>query len=183
MDHHPCVVPPSTCTFVSATHATNSHQCIIMSRLYHLLGVPSDSSYQFSLPFTTSWLLSPLLFSLLRILLALYTFAARFCDWGWYATHSQSEQIGHGFSYFTELSFWGLSFYLLVAGVHTLLYALRGRSWLDRFPHPLQAAHSFFYTTVITLPFLVTIVYWGVLYTDGLFSNIFEIWSNVGRSC
>lgn len=153
-----------------------------MSRLYHLLGVPSDSSQRFSLPFTTSWLLSPLPLSFLRLLIALYAFVTRFYGWGWYATHSQSAQIGHGFSYFTELSYWGLSFYMLVAGVHTLLYALRGHSWLDAFPRPLQAAHSFLYTTVITLPFLVTIVYWGVLNPNGTFSGIFDIWSNVRRS-
>lgn len=35
---------------------------------------------------------------------------------------------------------------------------------LSSFPRPLQALHSLFYTTITTYPFLVTIIYWAVLF-------------------
>jgi hypothetical protein len=84
------------------------------------------------------------------------------------------------FSYFTVLCYWGLSFYFLAAAVHTFTYARRGGTpLLNRFPRPLQALHYLFWTTITTYPFLVTIVYWGVLY--GGFVNRFEVWSNVSQ--
>ncbi|GAB0136855.1 hypothetical protein EsDP_00005143 [Epichloe bromicola] len=78
------------------------------------------------------------------------------------------ETVRRSFSYFTVLTYWGLGFYFLVSSVHTLSYSLRGRPLLDTFPRPLQALHSLFYTTAVTLPFLVTIVYWGLLYATAL---------------
>lgn len=85
------------------------------------------------------------------------------------------------FSYFTVITFWGLGFYFLVSAIHTFTYATRGRPLLDSFPRPLQALHSLFYTTVVTLPFLVTIVYWGVLYKAPWFPLKFDAWHNVSQ--
>jgi hypothetical protein len=132
--------------------------------------------------FVTSWLLSPWLLFAARAALALYIFVTRFFIIGWTCTHNDlggCDAVGASFSYFTVLTFWGLAFYFLVAAAHSLSYALSGRPLLDRLPRALQALHSLFYTTVVTFPFLVTIVYWVVLYRGPWFDSQFEAWSNV----
>ncbi len=131
-------------------------------------------------PFTTSWLLPPLALSLLRLLFFTYCLVTTLTNWIYDGVHSSAHLIGEEFSYFTVLTYWGILFYSLVAGTHTLIYALKGRSWLETWPRPLQALHSFFYTTIVTLPFLVTIVYWAVLYDAPWFPIMFDGWSNVG---
>ncbi|KAK5052755.1 hypothetical protein LTR84_002621 [Exophiala bonariae] len=145
-----------------------------------LLGVPS-TGFDPHHTFTTSWLLSPLLLALLRLLIFTYCLATILTDWIYDGVHLRAFLIGQSFSYFTNLTFWGILFYMLVAGVHTLLYAVRGRSWLDGWPRVLQALHSFYYTTIVTLPILVTIVYWAILFDGPWFPVIFDGWSNISR--
>jgi hypothetical protein len=65
--------------------------------------------------------------------------------------------------------------------VHTFTYARSGVPLLARLPRPLQALHSFFYTTVVVYPFIVTIVYWVVIYTGPWFPEAFAGWSNVSQ--
>ncbi|KAK3310481.1 uncharacterized protein B0T15DRAFT_39568 [Chaetomium strumarium] len=133
--------------------------------------------------FETSWLLSPWLLFLCRALISLYVFTTLVFVLAWqcanaatgcYASQSQ-------FSYFTSLTYWGLGFYFLVAAIHTFTYARSGVPLLDRFPRLLQALHSAFYTTIVVYPFIVTIVYWGRLYSGAWFSEIFAGWSNVSQ--
>ncbi|RYP60560.1 hypothetical protein DL771_010477 [Monosporascus sp. 5C6A] len=133
---------------------------------------------------------------------ALYAFTTLLFRIGWGCTHPASatdapaqvrdERCGSSkasFSFFTVLTYWGIAFYLLVAAVHTATYARNATSrgpLLARFPRPLQALHSLFYTTVTTYPLLVTIVYWGVLYptsfgAHGGFPNTFTAWINVSQ--
>jgi hypothetical protein len=85
------------------------------------------------------------------------------------------------FSFFTTLTYWGLGFYFLAAAIHTFTYARSGVALLDRFPRPLQALHAAFYTTVTVYPFVVTIVYWGVLFSGEWFTEVFSGWSNVSQ--
>lgn len=85
------------------------------------------------------------------------------------------------FSYFTVLTYWGLLFYFLIAAAHTLTYALTTRPLLDRFPRPLQALHSLYYTTVVTYPFLVTIIYWAVLYEGPWYGTTYQAWKEVSQ--
>lgn len=89
--------------------------------------------------------------------------------------------VRQSFSYFTILTYWGIAFYFLVAAFHTFFYALRGRSPLESFPRILQALHSLYYTTVVTYPFLVTIVYWGILFRGPWYDTEFEGWSNISQ--
>lgn len=139
----------------------------------------------FSLPpldtrsFTTSWLLPPLLLALLRLLIFTYALATQLANWIYDSTVGSARDIGREFSYFTVLTFWGILFYFLIAGVHTLVYSIQGRTWLDSWPWPLQELHSFFYTSIVTLPILVTFVYWVVLYDGPWFPVVFNAWSNV----
>lgn len=82
----------------------------------------------------------------------------------------------------TVLCYWGLSFYFLTASIHTFSYALHGGTpLLNRFPRPLQALHSLFYTTIVCYPFLVTIVYWGVIFAGPWFPLEFNAWSNISE--
>jgi hypothetical protein len=78
------------------------------------------------------------------------------------------------------LCYWGISFYFLISALHTFSYAINGGTpLLNRLPRPLQALHYLFYTTITTFPFLVTIVYWAILYSG--FSSRFTLWSNVSQ--
>ena len=145
--------------------------------IYHHLGVstPFDPSHHY----TSSWLLRPLHLGLLRLLLSLCTFTTIFTIFGYEDTHHKSLKARQSFSYFTNLTYWGLAFYFLVSGFHTLSYARSGKAWLSSWPRYLQAAHAVFYTTIVTFPILVTLVFWVVLYHDPWFSVTEEAWSNV----
>lgn len=147
--------------------------------IYNLLGVarPFDPLDRY----TTSWLLSPILLAALRLLLSLYAFVTIFVVFGWNGSHKYSQSSRRSFSYFTDLTYWAIAFYFLFSGLHTLTYATTGISWLKKWPRSLQAAHAIFYTTIVTYPFLVTIVYWVILYKSPWFPLVFNAWSNVRR--
>ena len=85
------------------------------------------------------------------------------------------------FGYFTSLTYWGIGFYFFFAALHTFTYARHGVPLLDRFPRPLQALHSAFYTTIIVYPLVVTIVYWARLYSGTWFPVVFQAWSNISQ--
>lgn len=130
--------------------------------------------------FETSWLLSPTLLACLRGLIALYIFVTIIFIWIWYGTHDERVQIGESFSYFTWLTYWGLFFYFLVSAIHTGLYARTGRSVLfDSWPRVCRVLHGLLYATITTFPFLVTIVFWGILFKPPFYKETFPGWSNV----
>jgi hypothetical protein len=81
------------------------------------------------------------------------------------------------------LTYWGIAFYFLFASIHTFTYARWNVALLDKWPRPLQALHAFYHTTITTYPFLVTIVYWGILYTYGSawFPTEYAAWSNLSE--
>ncbi|KAK5992472.1 hypothetical protein PT974_05879 [Cladobotryum mycophilum] len=134
--------------------------------------------------FETSWLLSPWLLFICRAIIGTYALTTRLFIIGWTCTHEDEggcRDARESFSYFTVLTYWGLAFYFIVSALHTLTYALRTRPLLDRLPRPLQALHSLFYTTIIAYPFLVSIVYWGVIYGGGWYPHAFSAWSNISQ--
>ncbi|KAJ5280515.1 hypothetical protein N7478_005887 [Penicillium angulare] len=132
--------------------------------------------------FETSWLLSPALLACLRGLISLYIFTTIIVIWVWYGTHNERVEIGQSFSYFTWLTYWGLGFYFLISAIHTALYARTGRSVLfNRLPRAFRVLHAIFYASVTTFPFLVTIVFWGILYSGPFYSVIFPRWSNISQ--
>lgn len=150
-----------------------------MTSFYHLMGVREDD-FRLSHRFATSWILPPNFLGFLRLLVAVYVFTTIIFILGWQGTRPALADFNdREFSYFTNLTFWGIGFYFLVSAFHTLVYARRGTTPLDHWPRPLQALHSLFYTTIITFPFLVTIVYWIILYNGPWFPNRFNAWSNV----
>ncbi|KAJ5390828.1 uncharacterized protein N7496_001896 [Penicillium cataractarum] len=132
--------------------------------------------------FETSWLLSPTILAGLRGLIALYIFTTIIVIWAWYGTHDDRIAIGQSFSYFTWLTYWGLGFYHLFAAIHTACYARTGRSVLfDRWPRACRALHGLLYATITTFPFLVTIVFWGILFKPPFYKETFPGWSNISQ--
>lgn len=79
------------------------------------------------------------------------------------------------------LSYWGLASYLVFAALHTFFYARRGRAPLDAWPRPLQALHALLYSTVTIFPFLVVIVFWGLLSLPTTLSTPFSAWGNISE--
>ncbi|KAK0515419.1 hypothetical protein JMJ35_001453 [Cladonia borealis] len=150
-----------------------------MSKFYARLGVttPFDPSHTY----TTSWLLPPLLLALIRSLFSLYAFCTIFTIFGYYDSHGEAIDNRQWFSYFTNLTYVGLAFYFLFSAIHTWSYWRTGKALLQSWPRPLQALHAVFYTTIVTYPFLVTIVYWGVLYKAPWFPVVEDAWSNVSK--
>ena len=108
----------------------------------------------------TSWLLPPLPLALIRLLIALYIFTTLFATIGIEVAVGAASAAGSSFTYFTILGYWGLGFYFLVAGGHTVVYAVRGRCGLaeaeGRAWEVLRAAHGALYATVTVFPFVVT---------------------------
>ncbi|KAH9903810.1 hypothetical protein F4778DRAFT_781189 [Xylariomycetidae sp. FL2044] len=142
--------------------------------------------------FVTSWLVSPYVLFGIRALMSLYAFTTLLFNIGYQCARPAlggCAAANTSFSYFTVLTYWGIAFYALTSSLHTLSYALSHRNnnhnnrgaFLDRFPRPLQALHSLFYTTVVTYPFLVTAVYWAVLYGPGWFPTEYAAWSNISQ--
>ncbi|CAG8978590.1 hypothetical protein HYALB_00011740 [Hymenoscyphus albidus] len=136
--------------------------------------------------FETSWLLSPWALFACRAAISLYAFATIFFIMGWEGGNHDGlsvHDIRKSFSFFTVLCYWGAAFYFLAAAIHTFSYALNGGTpLLNRLPRPLQALHYLFYSTITTFPFLVTIVYWAVIFpSNGAFTSTFGLWSNVSQ--
>src|SRR5690242_5750020 len=105
-----------------------------MSRFFTLMGVkhPFDKSHRF----VTSWLFPAPLLASIRLFFALYAFTAIFVRWG-----LRPAAIGGSFSYFTQLTYFGLAFYFLFAGFHGLYYSMRGVTLLERWGRILQMLH------------------------------------------
>ncbi|KAJ5239671.1 hypothetical protein N7468_004290 [Penicillium chermesinum] len=132
--------------------------------------------------FETSWLLPPAVLAGLRALIALYIFTTIIVIWIWYGTHDDRVAIGESFSYFTWLTYWGLGFYFLFSAIHTACYARTGCSVLfDRWPRAFRALHGLLYATITTYPFLVTIVFWAILFTPPFYKTTFPGWSNISQ--
>ncbi|KAI1500282.1 hypothetical protein F5X99DRAFT_252456 [Biscogniauxia marginata] len=134
--------------------------------------------------FQTSWLVSPYVLFAVRALMSLYAFFTLLFEIGFQCAHPDLGGCAASrasFSYFTVLTYWGIAFYTAVAAAHTFAYARRGAAPLGSWPRPLQALHSLLYTTVVTYPFIVTVVFWGVLYYGGRLATPYQVWGNVSE--
>jgi hypothetical protein len=105
--------------------------------------------------FCTSWLISPVFLFGFRAIISLYIFVTIYVILG--IDNAQSPSTArHEFSYFTNLTYWGLAFYFAFAAMHTAIYWRSGKPFLAQWPKVLQVAHSIFYSTIVVFPFLVT---------------------------
>ncbi|KAI9684082.1 MAG: hypothetical protein M1829_003352 [Trizodia sp. TS-e1964] len=142
---------------------------------------PPGNAFDAAHRFSSSWLLSPWALFALRALLALYSFLTIFVIIGLQCVLGQARDVRASFSYFTTLSYWGLAFYFLFAAVHTYGYARTGTAPLGRWPRALQTLHAVLYTTIVTLPFIVSIVFWATLYTGPWFPTPLDGFSNISQ--
>ncbi len=128
------------------------------NKLFHLIHQSYDASTSptYIQRLCSSWLLPPWLLFAYRALISLYAFVVLFTIIGYDTTHGNSEAAAHDFSYFTDLTYWGLAFYFPFAAAHTASYALRGQAWPESWPKPLRYLHSAFYVTITVYPFIVT---------------------------
>ncbi|KAI1114979.1 hypothetical protein F5Y14DRAFT_150827 [Nemania sp. NC0429] len=152
----------------------------MMARLFAFGTDLWDPSHRFQ----TSWLVSPWVLFGIRALLALYAFTTIFVNIGYACAHASEggcETARNGFSFFTVLSYWGLASYLFFAALHTFFYALRGRALLDDWPRPLQWLHGLLCSTATTFPFLVVIIFWGLLAAPTVFATPFSAWGNISE--
>lgn len=130
--------------------------------------------------YSTSALIPTLALCVLRLLLSLYAFLVSIL-----LLALSRADAGASFSYFTVLTYWGLAFYLAFAGAHSLSARRVARTttdaspWLARWAWGWRAAHAVLYSTVIVYPFLVTVVFWAVLYRGEGFPDALSTWSNV----
>jgi hypothetical protein len=162
---------------------------------YEAWGIDSTTAFDPNKNFVRSHFVSPIVLASIRAVLSIYSFTAVITCYVWLAyntatvslkdvnigsyTIQQSDAaIGQSFSFFTYLTFWSLGFYFLVSSVHTFVYVFRQQTWLHKWPKALQLAHSLYYSTVTTFPFLVTIVFWGTM-NSGWPTGRFEQWMNL----
>ncbi|KAJ6471615.1 hypothetical protein C8R47DRAFT_745487 [Mycena vitilis] len=128
--------------------------------------------------FVSSPLLSPTLLAALRILLALYALAT-ICT---VLAFDVAAGDGKSFlSYFTQLSYIGLTAYYCAAAVQTFFYARYGGPGypLQRWPRALQVLHVLLQATITTFPLIVTVVFWALLSSPDTFGTRFSSWSNI----
>jgi hypothetical protein len=162
---------------------------------WELWGIPSTGFFDPSKTFVTSPFVSPLVLACIRTVLSIYSFTTIIVSYVWLANNTahvglkdvnipsyqipQSKAaIGQSFSFFTYLTFWSLGFYFLFSALHTFMFALNKRTWLHDWPRALQLLHSLYYSCITTMPFLVTVVFWGTM-NSGWLSGRFEQWMNL----
>jgi len=128
--------------------------------------------------FVTARFLPPLAFGLLRLLIGFYSIVVVIVDIVLTAT---TGDIDSYFSYFTDITYIALTFYFLFASFHTLWYARTGKSPLNRWYRPFQLAHTVLFSTIITYPIIVTIVFWTLLSSGSTFATAQSTWSNISK--
>ncbi|KAJ7093418.1 hypothetical protein B0H15DRAFT_947542 [Mycena belliarum] len=139
------------------------------------MGVASNK-FDPSYAFVTSPFLPTSAFATLRIIFALYLLSALCVDFAFNVRDGNGESF---LSYFTHLSYIGLTAYYIAAAVQTLAYARWGSYPLRSWGKGMQAAHVLLQSMAITFPFLVTVVFWALLASANTFATPSSAWSNI----
>ncbi|KAF1993668.1 hypothetical protein P154DRAFT_557626 [Amniculicola lignicola CBS 123094] len=147
----------------------------LLKRLWPVREPVFDPTFRYE----TSWILPPGLLFTARVFLSLYAFTTIFTIFGIHGSQGEAKESEESFSYFTNLTYWGLAFYNAFSAVHTGSYWLRGKPFLASWPRVLQVAHSMFYSTIVVYPFIVTIVFWALLFSH--FTGPFDAWTNTSQ--
>ncbi|KJA15421.1 hypothetical protein HYPSUDRAFT_72089 [Hypholoma sublateritium FD-334 SS-4] len=122
--------------------------------------------------------------------IALYALATLAGTLGWNVAHGTGDSY---FSYFTYLTYTGLAAYYVAAAVQTFFYAFspsylssatamnaKAKGYpLQRWPRILQALHVVLQATVVSFPFVVTVVFWALLADGSTFATPYSAWSNL----
>lgn len=113
---------------------------------------PFDPTHRFS----TSWLVSPYVLFALRTVFSLYSFVFLFCSIGVKVDARYPDWALDTLTFLPYLSHWGLAIYFAVSALHTFSHARWGKPFLARWPKTLQQLHSLLYSTIVVFPPLVT---------------------------
>ncbi|PHH75219.1 hypothetical protein CDD82_4540 [Ophiocordyceps australis] len=137
--------------------------------------------------FVTSWIVAPFTLAAIRMTIGSYILSSILFIIAWSCTHPATTggcvASRRSFSYFTVLAFWGQAFYFIVAAIHTFFHAsCPGHlSLLSRFRRPFGALHSFFYSSVVVFPLLVSMIYWAMIFKGPWRGSTFDSWRNVSQ--
>ncbi|KAF8599919.1 hypothetical protein BDV93DRAFT_477052 [Ceratobasidium sp. AG-I] len=157
-----------------------------MGHVYAPLGVRAPFDPTCTL--VTSHVFSPTALAGIRTALAIYSVTALVFNIVWQSV--EINTIESFFSYFTNLSYIGLSSYMCAAAVQTVAYARHARRFhtrsgaqseypLQRWPRAFQFLHLLLWSTVTTFPFIVTAVYWILLASSSTFQSAYSSWNNI----
>lgn len=129
----------------------------------------------------TSPVVSPSILGAIRAVFAIYALCTFLFIWIWSGVKSHDGESY--LSYFTHLSWVGLCAYFCISAFHTLAFS---RSAATGYPLQLwwkgfQYLHILTYSTVVTFPILVTIVYWALLASASSFESPYVSWSNISQ--
>ncbi|PHH61455.1 hypothetical protein CDD81_363 [Ophiocordyceps australis] len=137
--------------------------------------------------FVTSWIFTPFTLAAIRMTIGSYILSSILFIIAWSCSHPATTggcvASRRSFSYFTVLAFWGQAFYFIVAAIHTFFHAAwpGNLSLLSRFRRPFGALHSFFYSSVVVFPLLVSIIYWAMIFKGPWRGSTFDSWRNVSQ--
>ncbi|KAH8823518.1 hypothetical protein DL96DRAFT_1469425 [Flagelloscypha sp. PMI_526] len=115
--------------------------------------------------------------AILRLVIATYTLVVLCFTLAW---DSIKTHTGDSFfSYFTHLTYIGICAYFFAAGVQTFCFARSGgKNYpLQKWNRVFQLFHVLLLSSVVTLPIVVTVVYWALLATPKTFSTTYNAWS------
>ncbi|KAG8861072.1 hypothetical protein FRC20_011527 [Serendipita sp. 405] len=148
---------------------------------------PFDPGYRL----VTSGLISPFALFLIRLLLAVWSVAASLAHIIYSQSVVKEYPFKQYFVYFTRLTYIGLTAYFCAAAFHSGFFVLSLRQlkkhevsrapWfpLQKWGKFLQFLHLTLFSSIITYPFIVTIVYWAFLADSETWSTPFKSWSNI----
>jgi len=151
------------------------------NRIYAWLGITPSTIQSNNL--VTSPVFSPLVLACIRLTFAVYTLGTIIAVLAHDSINSSKHDAGGFFSYFTNLSYTGITSYFWASGIQTLAYALRGQKTypLQRWPRILQFLHRLLFSCITTFPFVVTVVYWSLLSSAETFGTRYLGWSNISQ--
>ncbi|KAF8867595.1 hypothetical protein CPB85DRAFT_1246121 [Mucidula mucida] len=127
--------------------------------------------------YITSPFVSPLVLAIVRLLFAFYSLFT--------LIYTLAYQGSNGFfSYFTHLTYIGMTSYFWAAGVQGIVweYTKRqgaGRYLLRSWPRPFQLAHEWLWSTIMSYPIVVTVVYWTLLASSFSSLDGVDTWSSI----
>ncbi|PVF93865.1 hypothetical protein CPB86DRAFT_818431 [Serendipita vermifera] len=145
---------------------------------------PFDSHYRV----VTSGIVQPWVLFWIRLVIAVFCFVTEIVYLALYTKRFPFERY---YIYFTQLTFIGITSYFIVATFHTgfFLVSLRQlkrgeiqeapRYPLQKWGKFLQFLHLYLFSTIITFPVIVTVLYWALLAGSSSFYDTFFSWSNV----
>jgi len=148
---------------------------------------PFDPKYRI----VTSGIVQPWILFIIRLIIALYTVASSLAHLIIYEGVQTGHPADQYYIYFTRLTFIGVTAYFSAVAFHTGFFVLslrqlkRGKvsraPWypLQKWGKVFQFLHLWLFSTIITMPIVVTVVYWAFLADASSFADPFTAWSNV----